>query len=317
MARNPSRRIVLSSILLATLAAGCSDDASSGTSPQDAQDATPSQSDAGAAPTDGGQGSSDAAPSSDAGRQKNCQSSPSRCGYPDKTNTGVPAGTTLTKVSGEMKIDTPNAVIDGKDIDGCVTVTAPGVTIRRSKINCNSYYGILASGAAVANGAARLSVEDVEVVCGGNTTAIGDANVTVKRAYLHGCENGFDLDHDATVEDTYITDVVEVNGGHGDGMQFAGTVSNIVVRHNTIIVGPVTSAVNRTGETTSLLVEDNLLAGGAYTLYCPRVPVASGAFTAINNRFGDYVYGHTDSCGESGVVFTGNYEDSTLAPIEP
>jgi len=316
MNRNRSLHGARLSIVLAIIAAGCSDGASSGASPQNAQDATPSPSDAGATPSDGGS-RSDERSSADAGAQTNCQSSPSRCGYPDKTNTGVPAGTTLTKVTGEMKIDTPNAVIDGNDIDGCVTVTAPGVTIRRSKITCDGYYGILASGAAVANGAARLLVEDVEVVCGGNTTAIGDANVTVKRAYLHGCENGFDLDRDATVEDTYITDVVEVNGGHGDGMQFAGTVSNIIVRHNTIIVGPVTSAVNWTGETGSLLVENNLLAGGGYTLYCPRVPVASGAFTAINNRFGDYVYGHTDSCDESGVVFTGNYEDSTLAPIEP
>jgi hypothetical protein len=251
------------------------------------------------------------------GSETGCQANPSRCGYPDKTNTGVPAGTTLTKVNGDMTIDTPNAVVDGKDIAGCVNVTAPGVTIKRSKITCNSFLAISVAGSARTAGAARLSVQDVEVVCGGNTTAIGDANVTVQRAYLHGCENGFDLDRDGTVQDTYITDIVEVNGGHGDGMQFAGTPTNIVVTHNTIIVKEVTSALNWTGQTVSFHAENNLLAGGAYTVYCPRVAVPAGAFKVINNRFGDFTFGHADSCDETGVVFTGNFEDSNLKPIKP
>src|SRR6185369_17165807 len=99
--------------------------------------------------------------------------------------TGVPTGTTLTKVNGDLTIATPNAIVDGKDITGCVTVAAPGVTIKRSKITCSSYYGILTGDAATAIGAAPLLVEDVEIVCGGNTTAIAFANMTVRRAYLH------------------------------------------------------------------------------------------------------------------------------------
>lgn len=118
-------------------------------------------------------------------------------------------------------------------------------------------------------------------MCGGNTTAIADSNVTVQRAYIHGCENGFSLDRDAIVQDTYITDIVEVNGGHGVGMQFSAPVSNIVVSHNTIIVGNVTSAVNWTGNTVSMRVENNLLAGGGYTVYCPRVLVPAGAFKVL------------------------------------
>jgi len=249
--------------------------------------------------------------------QTHCQDNPSSCGYPDTTNTGVPTGTALTKVSGDMTISTANAIVDGKDIDGCVTVTAPGVTIKRSKITCSGYYGIITSGAAAKQGAVPLLVEDIEMVCGGNTTGLADVNLNVRRAYIHGCENGLSLDQDATVEDTFITDIVEVNGGHGDGIQFGGSVANIVVRHNTILVKDVTSAVNWTGVTMSFLTENNLLAGGGYTIYCPRVPVPAGAFKVLNNRFGDFTYGHQDSCDESGVVFTGNYEDSNLAPIEP
>lgn len=248
-------------------------------------------------------------------QQINCRFNPSSCGYPDTTNTGVPAEITLTKVTGDMTIRTAGTVIDGKDITGCVTVDAPGVTIKNTRITCDGYYGILTADQAVAEGSVPLTVQDVEIVCGGNTTAIAYANLNVWRAYIHGCENGFSLDRDATVQDSYITDIKEINGGHGDGMQFGGSVENIVINHNSVIVGEVTAAINWTGETVSMLVENNLLSGGGYTIYCPRVPVPQGAFKVLNNRFGDFTYGHQDSCNMSGVVFTGNYEDSNLQPI--
>src|SRR5690349_18091697 len=63
--------------------------------------------------------------------------------YPDASCTGVPSGTALTVVSGNMSISTANAVVDSKDIRGCVTVTAPGVVIKNSKITCsNGVYAI-------------------------------------------------------------------------------------------------------------------------------------------------------------------------------
>src|SRR5262249_21194311 len=52
----------------------------------------------------------------------------SACGYPDATNTGVPAGTTLTNVSGDcVRITTPNTVINGQHITGCIQVEANNV----------------------------------------------------------------------------------------------------------------------------------------------------------------------------------------------
>lgn len=247
--------------------------------------------------------------------QTNCQPNPSSCGYPDATNTGVPAGTALTKITGDMTINTAGAVIDGKDITGCVRVEAPGVTIKNTKITCTGYYGIFTASQAVADGAAPLIIQDVEIVCGSNSTGIAYANLNVRRAYIHGCENGFALNEDATVVDTYITDIKEVNGGHGDGMQFGGPVENIFINHNSIIVKDVTSAINWTDDTVSIVIENNLLAGGNYTIYCPRVAVPPGAFKVLNNRFGDFTYGHQNSCDQTGVIFTGNYEDSNLNPI--
>jgi hypothetical protein len=62
--------------------------------------------------------------------QPDCAPKPSDCGYPDATNTGVPAGTKLEVMTGDQKITEAGTVIEGKDIRGCITVVAPHVTIR-------------------------------------------------------------------------------------------------------------------------------------------------------------------------------------------
>src|SRR5262249_12135120 len=51
-----------------------------------------------------------------------CAPKPSACGYPDATNTGVPAGTALTVVNGDLTVSTAGAVVDAKDIRGCVLI---------------------------------------------------------------------------------------------------------------------------------------------------------------------------------------------------
>ena len=67
----------------------------------------------------------------------------SACGYPDATNTGVPAGTTLTNVSGDcVRITTPNTVINGQHITGCIQVEANNVTIQNSEITSSNFYAI-------------------------------------------------------------------------------------------------------------------------------------------------------------------------------
>ena len=66
---------------------------------------------------------------------------PTGGGFPDASNTGVPAGTTLTAYSGPSTISKPGTVISGKTI-GCVRVSAPGVVIRNSKISCAGGYAV-------------------------------------------------------------------------------------------------------------------------------------------------------------------------------
>jgi len=180
----------------------------------------------------------------------------------------------LSAYSGSTTIKAADAVIDGKVLDGEILVDAPGVVIRDSKINGTVHVND--------NTGNSLVLEDVEIDCGGANTGVGEANVTVRRANIHGCENGFDMNQNIDVRDSYIHGLAL--GGHEDGMQFASghfengqivkASRNLTIVHNTIFGtsdegGFGTSAIiSNPGGDTDVLIQDNLMAGGAYTIYC-------------------------------------------------
>jgi hypothetical protein len=218
--------------------------------------------------------------------------------FPDATCTGVPAGTILTAVSGDMTITEANTVIDSKDIKGCVNVQAEGVTIRRSKITCDHAMPDVVSSADGVYSGTPLIIEDSEITCNDTVgTAVGDTNISTYRLNIHGCENGYDLDANIDIEDNYIHDLYQSAATHTDGIQFANGhyvsvtnhaiipgSANITINHNTIyskgVDGTDTNSaiISNRGGDTNVLIQNNLLAGGGYTLYCEQ-----GA-TGINYR---------------------------------
>jgi hypothetical protein len=241
----------------------------------------------------------------------NCMPLPSRCGYPDATNTGVASGSALTVISGDMTISTPGTVIDGKDIRGCVLVTAANVTIRRSKVSCTAGYVVLQQ---ITTG--TLTVEDSELTClGASGTAMGYNNFVARRLNIYGCENGFDVDNNAVIIDNWIHITAP---DHSDGVQLnAG--SRITIQHNTITNTVGTSAIIAHPDGNSdVLVQDNLMAGGAYTLYCPEE--RSTNFRVIGNRFSAIFYSTVGAYGpwvycEMVTVLSGNVYDADLQPL--
>lgn len=249
--------------------------------------------------------------------QTGCSSVPSSCGYPDAMNTGVPSGTALTVVNGDVVVTTPGAVVDGKDIRGCVLVKAANVTIRRSKVTCTGAYGISSFPDEYTGGG--LLIEDVEVDCANNqTTAIGYYGLTARRLNVHSCENGFDIDYGVTVVDSYIHDMYEGTSGHSDGIQLAGG-ADIVIRHNTIFIPGGTSAIiSHPTDNANVTIEANLLGGGAYSLYCPSEHSLN--FRVIDNRFSTRFaakgggYGPWDEC-QKVAELRGNVWDDTLEPV--
>jgi len=228
--------------------------------------------------------------------------------YPDATNTGVPAGTTLTAYTGPSTITTAGTVITGKTM-GCIQITASNVTIRNSRISCNG-------NAVTINdkdlyGLTPVLIEDSEIDCQSSTgTGIMEAHFTLRRVEISHCENGLSLNQDVTVEDSYIHSENSIGADpHEDGIQFgcghwqpgfAGTscasgyapgALNITLRHDTIYgmtngdtaFGTSAIITNPAGDT-NILITNNLLAGGAYTVYCNR-PGAGTNFQLLNNHF--------------------------------
>jgi hypothetical protein len=236
--------------------------------------------------------------------------------YPTAANTGVPPGTTLTTRAG-FTASTAGAVYDGLNVTGVITVTAPGVTIRNSKVR-----GIDLGGAADDDTTpARLLIEDVEIDCGGaGTKGIQENNFTARRVNIHNCEDGSINKHDITIEDSYIHDLATSATAHNDGVQSYAT-HDIVIRHNRIY-GVDTSAININNDVNGahsrdVLVENNLLAGGAWTLYCPKPSTTN--VRIVNNKFSTIFYprvgafGHSTDC--AGEVQSGNVIYETGAPI--
>lgn len=243
--------------------------------------------------------------------------------YPDETCTGVPPDTALTVVEGDLVVDTPNTVIDAQEIHGVVEIRAPGVVIRRSKLKgVRSFAGAYSGDAVV--------VEDSELDCGSEvgSTAIGDTSFTVRRVNIHGCENGFDVDGDVTIEDSYIHDLLPYDpetDPHTDGIQITPVGHDIVIRHNTLFVPGGTSALISpnvsAGVISNVLVQDNLVAGGAYTIYCPQEG-SGDDFRLIDNHFSTVFspkvgeYGPWTDC-EGEVEVSGNvfHETGVAVPF--
>lgn len=252
---------------------------------------------------------------------------PSACGWPDTTNTGTHG--TLTVVSGSVTLSTPGMIYRDRDVRGCISVRAKGITIRNVKVTCGASYAIAVnsgtSGDIWWDPDAALLIEDVEIDHAGQLEGKGIAftGYTARRVWYH---NGSDCAHFGTnvvVEDSFcdIYPNGPNDGPHYDGLQSDGG-SNIVLRHNTIRVPySQTSAIlmsTNTSPIRDVWIVDNLVAGGGYSIYCGTAtggPVL-GTFVFTGNRVartyfprGGY-WGPLTSCPSGGAVW-----DDTGLPI--
>lgn len=252
-----------------------------------------------------------------------CLPDPGRCGYPDADSTG-PSGT-LVPVVGTVTLSTPGMTYADRAVNGCIVVTAPDVTIRNVSVRCTS--GGYAVDYYVVDPAApgTLTVEDVSVDCGNRlATAIGEMRLVVRRVEVTGCEHGFDLDYRASLTDVWchdLADQVTFPDGHTDCVIGLMT-HDVSITHSTLLPGAVTtSAIEGDCGTCGTIVRtgwsvtNNLMSGGAYTLYCTERSRETGSVVS-GNRFGSYAYGYAASC-DAGVTWTGNVDDATGAALGP
>jgi hypothetical protein len=254
--------------------------------------------------------------------------SSSSSSLPDASNTGVPAGTSLT-ASGAITTSTSGQVIDARDITGTVTVNHADVTIKRSRITSNGFN-------VIDNNSTGLVVEDSELLDGPDTgqanchNGIGMGNYTIRRSEITGCENAIDAaDGNAIVADNFIHDLdtsgpshVWGNSPHTDGMQIAG--DNVSVLRNWVdptagsgataaIIMDVSASGNR-----NVVVEDNYLdgRGASYALYAPRYQM-SGNKVNRNRMLKGYGYTACIRVGITVEEFAGNVDHVTGAALSP
>jgi hypothetical protein len=255
-------------------------------------------------------------------------------GWPDASNTGVPAGTVLTP-SGGMTITTAGTVIDARDISGPVIVDAPNVTIRNSRIRGNAFMLVRSNGTG-------LVVEDSELInepVAGQPNchnAIGFGGYTVRRSEFTGCENAADMGGgNVTFVDNYVHDLDTVGpsyvfgnaGPHTDGVQVGEGAQNLLIRHNWISpqdegTPQSTSAIIMyTGGGTpnsNVWIEDNFLDGSraSYALYAPRRQTHD-VYINRNRMLKGFGYTGCVRLGVTVTEFNDNRDAITNAGIAP
>ena len=229
--------------------------------------------------------------------------------WPDSSNTGYPDGVVLLP-SGALMISRPGTVISGLDINGPVIIRANNVTIENCRIT-SSDYSVINIGQGITGTTVKYCEIDGKGVAGfgigGQGTFIGNN--------IHHVADGINVQGNNTlIQDNYIHDLYRIDGGHYDGIQMDGGFSHVKVLHNTIINDKgQTSAImidGYWGDISDIVVDNNLLVGGSYTIYATGVNVA-GSVTGIqvtNNHLGKGTYGYT-IFQESDVRASGNIND--------
>ncbi|MBW4656729.1 MAG: M10 family metallopeptidase C-terminal domain-containing protein [Kaiparowitsia implicata GSE-PSE-MK54-09C] len=234
-------------------------------------------------------------------------------GWPDSTNTGVPDGVTLLP-SGSIIVTKPGTVISGLDIKGNIYIDADNVTVENCRITSSAY-----SVVQIKTGSTGVVIQDCEIngVGSNNEGSHGINGVgTFLRNDIYNVENGINVGAGSgtVIEGNYIHDLKASGSPHYDGIQIDGGQSDIRIDHNTII-NPhgQTAAImidNYFGPVSNVVVNDNLLVGGGYTIYADA-QFGGGALSGVeitNNHIGSGYYGSLNT-NKSSPVYTGNTLD--------
>lgn len=274
----------------------------------------------------------------------NCGADPHTCGYPDATNTGPPPRMKLLSVPGQVshgpgwyydpsgwvEVDGNGAVLQGLSIPYNVDVTASNVTIKDVRISAGGGdFGVslrhtsgvtiedsTVSGQNSTSGRVDSAIDDVY----GDSTGmvIKDDNITDFRTAIQISAG--------LVTGSYIHGPGYISGDHTNGIYVGGTTQPLTISHNTIFnnlgqTDTINLDATSSGQTVAnTIIENNLLAGGGYSIYGGNALNASTSNIVIkDNRFSDIYYsqsgqyGYVDEFDPAGPgnVWSGNIWDAT------
>ena len=257
--------------------------------------------------------------------QPNCIAHLGACGYPDTSNTGVPANTRLMP-SGSIVVSTPGAVISGLNVAGTIYVSADHVTVKDSLVTSSSPSSFAihidsgADGTVIEDSTIRGqdagsgSVEYAVDNEGRNTQAL-----RLQMSYCSECYAGAGL-----LKDSYAIANANVAGAHYEDIYYGGGGEALNVQHDTLLNPHDQTACvyggTDFGPEQNLTINNNLLAGGGYLIYGGSGDPATRNVQVTNNRLstvyfpGGGYYGVSAWFAWSVTTWDGNFWDDTLGP---
>ncbi|MEV7442650.1 hypothetical protein AB0O22_16070 [Streptomyces sp. NPDC091204] len=284
-------------------------------------------------------GSAEPSPSGSGGPASSC-TSPGACGFPDENSTG-PRIALERHDTGNMSVKKDGTVIKGWDIRGSLDVYANDVTVIDSRITSTNWWGInlrpgfsglkvlhttitAVPGKGPDNGGVNYAVSNM----GGSSVEVGWCDISV---FGNALSMG-----QGDLHDNYVHELVAFRNQGGEWQHTDAVISGggnkgrLILRHNTLLNStPVdrgaTAAVGLfadTGVVSSVVVDGNWLAGGAYALYgggpgATGIQVTDNVFsTQYHPGAGAYGPVAAWNAGGAGNVWKGN-RMSDGRPVTP
>jgi hypothetical protein len=235
-------------------------------------------------------------------RTSGCFSSPHSCGFPDSTNTGVPAGVSL-RPSGSLTITQPGTLVSGLQVTGTINVLASNVTIENTRVIQNGTCGPTNtcgnSAIRIDEAASGTTIRHVETASVAGDTCEHDirntgGTVTIEGAYLHACDSNVYAAGPTVLKDSYGIAKIEMSEDHIENIYFNETSFSAIhdtllnpVEQTAVIFGNSGGGTDVANCTNQLTILESLLAGGGYSLYpCAHAShVGSSSFNIQGNHF--------------------------------
>jgi hypothetical protein len=212
-------------------------------------------------------------------------------GFPSSLNTGVPAGTTMKTVPGQvssgpgwswnssggyLEVSGNGANLTGLAVKGNIDVSANNVTINDVKINCG---GDGSMGVSLRH-TSNVTIENSNI--NGLNTGANRLMVGIKDIY--GDSSGTVVQNDSiaktstavqiytgTIENNYIHQPGMATGDHINGITTNGDNQTLLIQNNTILNNYAqTDAIGLFQDfstVSNVTINHNFLAGGGYTIY--------------------------------------------------
>jgi len=276
-----------------------------------------------------------------------CGADPHICGFPDATNTGVPPGTKLLTVPGQVSsgpgwsysasaqavhVTGNGAVLSGLNIPYVVSITASNVTIKDDQIVTGGAYAV------ALRHTSGVTVED-DAISGLNT---GSGRVNAAVADLYGDSTGMVIEDNnislfrngvqvssGLVHGNWIHDCGYIPGDHTNGVIDNGGTDQLTVTDNTICINlDQTDAVTLDdlagNPVSNKTIDGNLMGGGSYVIYggaafgspTSNIRIENNRFCSCafpnGGKFGPVAYFDPNGPGN---IWSGNIWDSTGAPV--